>query len=317
MTIYIIGAGNIGRRHLQSTLLLSESFNIYVVETNPDNLNQAKSIIAKTKNKDVLSNYFFETLLPENKKIDLLYLATTAINRFQLFTIIIKKNVVSNVIFEKVIFQIPEQYQKCQKLLDTFDIKAWVNNWPRTTLHYQKIKNLLAFDKQLTMKVLGNDWGIACNLTHYIDLFLYLINQSTIAQPTFYLEKLFDSKRPGFKECYGTFSLAIEEKYFLEISDTPRFPKGLQTNIYNGSNVFKITESNGKILLKSNLEKISNELFDEPLQSMTSHIHMQSILTNSFCLLPAYQTVYEWHSIMVNVLNEAIGIEKGKACPIT
>ena len=131
------------------------------------------------------------------------------------------------------------------------------------------------------------------------------------------MDKSFDAKREGYKEFYGTISLYVEQKYFLEISDTLRFPKGLTTNIYSGSNTFIINDNNGKISVESNIKEISNKLFDEPLQSMTSHIHMQAIVNNEPCLLPYYERVYEWHSQIVTMFNDALGIEKGDVCPIT
>ena len=85
----------------------------------------------------------------------------------------------------------------------------------------------------------------------------------------------------------------------------------------NGKKTFRIDENKGKVTVKSNVKEISNKIFDEPLQSMTSHIHMQSILDKTVCLLPPYEKVYKWHSKILTLFNDALGIKKGGACPIT
>ena len=220
-------------------------------------------------------------------------------------------------IFEKVIFQKPEQYFQCQELLTRYDIRSWVNNWPRTTTYFREIKKLLDLEQQLTMKVLGKDWGLGCNISHYMDLFLFLTETTEISELSFRLDELFDSKRSGFKEFYGTMSISIKQKYFLEISDSSKFPQGLRISIYNGTKTVRINENHSKITVKSNIKEISNKIFDEPLQSMTSHIHMQAIFDNSSCLLPSYDKVYEWHAKTLTLFNEALGIKKGEVCPIT
>jgi len=45
MNIYIIGGGNIGQRHIQSTLNFNSEYTINIVEINKENLDKCKKTI--------------------------------------------------------------------------------------------------------------------------------------------------------------------------------------------------------------------------------------------------------------------------------
>ena len=83
--------------------------------------------------------------------IDFLLLATTSQNRFDIASNIINRNKVLAVIFEKVVFQKPDDYEKMATLLDSHQIDAWINNWPRLAQYNQEIKTRLASSSFLKM----------------------------------------------------------------------------------------------------------------------------------------------------------------------
>ena len=153
LNIAIVGLGNIGRRHLESFFRSSYSMNIHIIEIDEVNISIGKEI-AKLKAKTQHKIYFHKKL-PKNLVIDFLLLATTSQNRFDIASNIINRNKVLAVIFEKVVFQKPDDYEKMATLLDSHQIDAWINNWPRLAQYNQEIKTRLASSSFLEMEVSG------------------------------------------------------------------------------------------------------------------------------------------------------------------
>tara|TARA_B110000483_G_scaffold239653_1_gene318588 strand:+ start:48 stop:986 length:939 start_codon:yes stop_codon:yes gene_type:complete len=312
MNIYIIGGGDIGQRHIQSTLNFNSEHTINIVEINKENLDKCKKIAFGRK------NYNFYSSLPENKQIDLLFIATTSSNRFDIFTNIVKKNVVTNIILEKVVFQIPSQYRACKKTLKLMKINCWINNWPRTAEYFKEIKKKLLPEEPISMKVYGRSWGIACNASHYIDLFVFFADIEQVNSMHFEIIKKFDSKRLGYKEFMGVMRVDQLDSSSLEMIDSEKHGGSIIVEVLQGRNTFKISEKNYKVFLESNVQGFEESFFKEPLQSETSHININKILKEGDCDLPKFILSYDWHSKMVSSFNSSLGIDpvNGK-CPIT
>ena len=61
MNVYFLGAGNIGRRHIQSTLEIDCKYNYHIIEKCQNSIEKSKEVIQKKE------NYFFHKSLPKNK----------------------------------------------------------------------------------------------------------------------------------------------------------------------------------------------------------------------------------------------------------
>ena len=51
-----------------------------------------------------------------------------------------------------------------------------LNTQMRTYRFFNKLKKFLKNKKIKQIKLKGNDWGLACNSIHYIDLYSWLLN---------------------------------------------------------------------------------------------------------------------------------------------
>ena len=85
------------------------------------------------------------------------------------------------------------------------------------------------------MKISGRNWGLCCNSVHYIDLFKSFIRDKEIFITKNKLRnEIFESKRNGYFELYGNFSLSNIKGDKLTISCN-RYEKNLNNisiNIY-------------------------------------------------------------------------------------
>lgn len=313
MNIFIVGGGNIGQRHIQSTLNLDPSFTINIVEINQKNLQACRDIVKERPNYNLL------TSLPKNTMIDLLLISTTSSNRFSIFYKITKDNKVSNIIFEKVVFQIPADYVNCMNIINNKNIKCWINNWPRTADYYKEVKNNLIPDEPLFMDVRAHNWNMACNLSHFIDLFVFLNNSNYVDKINFKLNQAFESKRDSFKEFSGSF-IIDSKKSVLTAIDDKIYGDGIIVEIKQLNKSFKIYEQDFEVCLESKLDMNVNNVsyHKEPLQSESSYINMKNIIKTGSCDLPTYNESYVWHAKMISEINTRIGLDPTHGiCPIT
>ncbi len=311
MNISIIGAGNIGKRHVESCVRLSSSYTINVIENNEESLLQCKANIG------MKDNFIFERNLPKGQIIDLLFLATTSQNRFEIFLAILKNNVVNNVIFEKVVFQKPLHYLECEKLLKEKNIKGWINTWPRQAKFFADIRNYLTPEKK-RLKVYGNKWGLACNATHYIDLFNFFSGEISIKNIFFKLEKTYHAKRDGFIDFRGHLLVENDNEDTIEIIDNDNLQDNLIVEVNQKKFWCKVTD-NGKFVdtLSSN-DSLNMCQHLVPLQSKTSSYNIENILKKNKCSLPETDLSFPWHKKLIEAFNLELGLEKSSGlCPIT
>ena len=203
--IAIIGAGQLGSRHLQGLKKANIEMAIFVIDTNTQSLEISKARYEEiepnpqVKSIDYLMNIDF---LPSH--LDLVIIATGSISRASLTERLLNSIRVTNVIFEKFLFPSISDYSLIDKLLTDNNINAWVNCPRRYFSFYKELKNLLIESKTVEMNLSGQNWGLACNSIHFIDIFAMLTNKQDFELDVSLLEDIIDSKRSGYIELTGT-----------------------------------------------------------------------------------------------------------------
>ena len=82
---------------------------------------------------------------------------------------------------------------------------TWVN-CPRRTYGFYKDLKREYFSKGIdfNLNLRGNNWGLACNSIHFLDLAQWFSEKNSIKINTDFLERrVIDSKRDNFKEVFG------------------------------------------------------------------------------------------------------------------
>lgn len=317
--ILIIGAGQLGSRHLQGALQSTIPLNISVVDPSNDSLNIAKQRAEQVSFNNTKSTVCYAQNLPKAESFDVCIIATSASVRAKVTTSLLADNKVSFIIFEKVLFQALNDYSDIEALLEQHNITAWVNCPRRLSPSYQQIKELLNFEEVLTMKVSGRDWGMACNSIHFIDLFSYLCNKSKLQATENHLDgQLLESKREGFYELTGKAKFMLGP-HSLELECKRAGDIAIQVSISSNSYMIEIDEITGivNVATASSVKKIKHEA---KYQSELTGLNIDEILNTNTSSLTPFKESCQLHTPMIkmylkhinNVLNKNILL-----CPIT
>lgn len=212
--VCLIGAGNIGSRHLQGLKKVTFPLNIEVVDPFKESLATAqqryKEIESSTNHKIV----FLSKLEKISKKIDLVIIATNSNIRANIIQELLRQAEVKYLILEKLLFQKPSDYLNIQSLLKSNNVKAWVNCSMRTTPFYYNLKDIIK-NKPIQYIVNGSQFGLVTNAIHYIDHMVHLTGCNEFNLDTTLLEKKpIASKRKGFLELNGTLNIHFKNGSF-------------------------------------------------------------------------------------------------------
>jgi hypothetical protein len=300
--IALIGLGGIGRRHFESLLKLDPTRHvIYAVDIDVSANVLLKELTQKS-GWDFGSNVFFyndSKLLPEC--IDICIVASTSIHRLGIIKDVLQTCKVEFWILEKVLFSELADYPKAETLLNNSSTRTWVNCSRRMWKGYQQLMSSINGSESLNVSYSGMDWGMACNSIHFIDLCCYLSN----AQPQFFefdtgaLEsRIFDSKRSGFVEVFGTLKI-LTPSFQLTIHNE-RTPHHDQGKVKIESSRFSAEIDEGANLVK--LDDGNQFSLGMEYQSNLTHIAASQILKTSQCDLTPFCFSSQMHQSFLSAL---------------
>lgn len=321
--IALIGAGQLGSRHLQGIAKSTLNIDIEVVEPF-----EASREIAKTRfeemptNDKVKSIKYLENIGQLTENIDLVIIATNADVRFMVVEELLLTKKVKNLVLEKILFQKIDEYIKVNELLQKSNTKCWVNHPRRMYPFYQELKEKLKKSSSFNFSISGGNWGLACNGLHFLDLISYLSNSNDFELNTDFLDKeIRETKRKNFIELTGNLIGKTSNSSFNINSFDIKSP--MQFSITSNTLNAVIDESNGWIRIKSIDTNWNEEIKNEKIvyfQSELTNIILDEILNKGMCCLPTYEEAMKIHLVfmqtLLNFIN-CISNERFEYCPIT
>ena len=315
----LIGAGNIGSRHLQGIAKSKLKLNLFIIDSNKTSLELSKSrynYINKIKRKTVFSCKLKD--LP--KKIDILIVATNSVSRKKILLQILKKTKIKYLILEKYTFQNSKDFLVIKNVLKKNKIKTWVNCPLRYMKDYINLKKKLN-KKKFHIDIKGGNWNMASTMVHYIDLFCYYLNDTSFNFIKNKLnKKIILSKHKGCLEVNGSIKLRSKNGSTLTMTDdnknTPTiinffYNNGTSTIFWKKNIIKTVNLSNKKIIYKK--FKIMN------ISDLTNR-YIEDIINKNKINLP---TLNESSKIQIKILNflsiffKQILKKNIKNCPIT
>jgi len=322
-TIALIGAGQLGSRHLQALSKLTFAAQVEVVDIFPASLETAKIRFEEMpENRNIEHIKYVSSLQEISGQIDLAIVATNADIRADVIRTLISLCDVENLVLEKVLFQKIEEYGEIEALLRKNEIRAWVNHARRAFPFYRKLKNLLSASKQVSFQVQGGAWGLGCNGLHMIDLLAFLTDAKTLKMSTNRLNNtILQSKRKGFVEFSGALEGQVGSHHF-DIFCHEEFLPAIIT-ISSDMLCVIIDESNGwfRMATKENgwkwVEKKEKIVL---FQSELTNVIVEDIFRTGGCDLPTYSEAKSLHVPFVTELSAFVNqhsAEKYVICPIT
>lgn len=321
--ILLIGAGQLGSRHLQGLLRLEKKLNIFVLDPSEQSLEIARERAKEIPNNH-LTNYLTDwDLLP--KRFNIVIVATGANVREMVVTKLLEGFKVDYLILEKILFQKLEDYKKIENLIKRLGLKTWVNHPRRMMKPYKVIKNIILQNNEIaSFQVFGGNWGLACNGLHFIDLFAYLTGSSIETIDGNWIDStVHKSKRLNHIEFTGTLKGRMKDSSCFTISSMDGSQEPISICISTKSNRWLIQE--GSIMKVIHLAKDND--FEEHIgsfnmlfQSVLTTNLIQDILESGKCDLPTYNEACQSHVPFITTLlqkhNELLDLEVN-ICPIT
>lgn len=317
--ILIIGAGQLGSRHLQGVLLSKNELNITVVDPSQTSLDIAQERAGCVELGHVNSVVDYITEIPKNMSIDICIIATAAQIRAVVSKQLLAENKVKHIIFEKVLFQKLAEYTEVSQLLSDSSTVGWVNCPRRLFPTYTALNKLLDVSQPIHMTVKGHSWGMACNSVHFLDTFAFLVNNSSLELVESKLDPLLiESKRVGFYETTGLLSFIAGNNSLTIESGCSQVPE-LVVSLENGDASYIVNEAAGTWTRKSGEaeeQHIHTPLFQSQL---TGGIIDELIISNACGLTPFTQSCELHIPFITALLTHMSGVFKKEldACPIT
>ena len=310
----VIGVGALGKRHLQSISDLRGDNTIYAVEINEN--------IIKPLQIEMPWVHFVTSIDKLPVEIAVAVFATSANVRRVLFEQLIAHSHISNIIFEKVLFQKEEDYYYVKQKLDELGIKAWVNCARREWDAYKNLKQELNNCREIHFSVAGGNWGMGCNTIHMLDIIEFLSNEKVDYLNFSGLDDhIVESKRNGFYEFFGTITGTAGKCKSFSIICIEDSPLPFVIQITTESSRYIVHEGHGKIMKSDATSSWNWQEFEfKPVyQSQMTGRVVKSIMNCQECNLAKYNDAMELHLkyiVPLIAFFNANGMEE-KLCPIT
>jgi hypothetical protein len=324
MNCAIIGAGQLGSRHLQGLLTVTScNLNIYIADPSPDSLD-----IAKQRANEITHGHtlFFKNAINElPNSLDFVIIATDSKVRLAVIEELVRVSKVNYLILEKVLFPSIHEYDLSLNIINENGIQCWVNHPRRMYEDYKKLKEQFVKDKTYSFQLVGSSWGLACNGLHFIDLFEYLTDStiSFISCENLNLEPI-ESKRGGYIEFEGSVQGKLNENHIFSISSLSN-KNIVPPSISIMTDDFRIfIQENGKSKIylfhkENNFEPISIDITMK-FQSQLTGVLFDQLIQNNTCDLPTLQHASITHKVFIQSLlnhwNKGTGIQNN-LLPIT
>ncbi|MBI2064469.1 MAG: Gfo/Idh/MocA family oxidoreductase [Candidatus Yanofskybacteria bacterium] len=302
--IVIIGAGQIGSRHLQAMKSVSLPLEILIVDPSTKSLQTAEErylSMPKGKFEHALK---FQNSMPNNLIFDLAIIATCSDIRAKVTAKLLNSNRIDNLVLEKILFANGSDYKTIGKLLNKSDATAWINCPMRMMPAYQAIEKYFKKEK-ISYIVTGSKFGLITNAIHYLDHASHLSGTTEFEINTDGLNsKPISSKRKGFLEFNGTLTAHFSNGSNVSLTCHPEGNAPIIVEIHGNKTKYIGRESEGKAWLARADNNWHWEELEAPIpfQSQLTTILTEKILNTGKCDLVSYNESGKIHLNMLEPL---------------
>lgn len=314
--VAIIGAGQLGSRHLQGLKGAASPLAITVMDSNDESLQIAKERYEAVPEIGEKTINYVISIQELPKELDLVIIATGSRPRATIIKTLLNHASVKYLVLEKVLFPTLSDYDDIEELLKERQVRCWVNCPRRMYGVYKQIKETIDSSKPVYMTKAAENWGLCCNAIHMIDIFMYLANENTYTIENKWLNKeIENSKRRGYIEMTGTLKISTPNGSELTLISENNFTGETNFIIENGSIRYRISEGEGFWLDNSKYN------YAMPYQSQLTGLLADEILKTGGCSLSPFIYSIAYHrpfvKSMLEKYNEFTNNPQNKLLPIT
>ena len=303
--IAVIGAGELGSRHLQGLAKCAFGVDIQVVDPSEQSLSIAeKRFQEMPANTNIKSIEFIQDMTSLKLEIDLAIIATNANVRLKVLKNILQGRVVKSLLLEKVLFQSLEELDEAEKILSETGTVAYVNcpkrSYESSKIICEKIKN----DLRLSCHVEGTNWGLGCNAIHFLDTMAFYCGRTGYSLDTSGLDtQIQQSKRPGFVEFTGELVATFGPNKVLKLVSKKGSEVLFQMTLESEQYKISLDEKLGRLQVFNKLSS-TEELIEckTPFQSQLTHEIAKRIIFNQPVGLPDFKTSASLHRPLLTEL---------------
>lgn len=320
----VIGAGQIGSRHLQALAKLDVDCKISVIDPSDASLETAEQRYRQLPvNPRVESIHFCNSIEQLPLQLDYVVLATSANVRLSVMQALLARCRVSALVLEKVLYTRIGDYAEATALLQSKSVKTWVNCTRRTYPSYIELRQLFAGERIRHFEVSGGEWGLGCNAIHFIDLLAFLSGDDHLSAVDVHgLDAGFiDSKRSSFLEFTGTCSgrMAKGAEFSLKALRGSTMKRLIEVRSDQSTAI--IDEQAGSLLLWRETTGVwENRVFHSPFTSDAMTSIAASVLETGKTDLPAHDESCGLHLPFLQALLRHTGrdpLDVNSECAIT
>lgn len=322
--IVIIGAGQLGSRHLQALALLNDTAEINVVDPSLEGREIAQQRFEQIEgHKKHVLKYYSSLVDLDKTSLDLVIIATNSGIRAKVTEELLIGFQVDYLILEKFLFQKETEYHKIGQLIKQKGVKAFVNCPRRMFPTYKKIKDLVKDSVNLQMEVIGNSWGLGSSSIHFIDLFQWLTSDDISDWKDSLDSGYIDSKRPGYIEFSGCMVGVGHKGHKLSLTSFNQGNPNVSVRLSTSNMRFVIEEGLGKVWQATTSDEkmeLREFNFEMRFQSTITNIVAEELFAKGSCELTPYDDSVRSHlpflSTVLEHYNEIKEYNSG-LCPIT
>lgn len=318
--IILIGAGNLGSRHLQGLALVKFKLKIFVVDISNSNLKLAKERFKLIDKKGKHEAVFVNSISDINERIfQTAIIATNSNIRFKIAKNLLELKTVKFLILEKVLFQNLKEYDDFEIFSLNFKTKIFVNCARRLNCFYDKISKVDFGNKNIHMEVYGSSWSMGCNSIHFVDLFNFITNLFPDNWINKLDNKIIDSKRSGFIEFTGELISEDNSGNKLSLISDKKLNSSLVIKISNDKIKYIIEEDSNKVVFQRQ-EFLENDKIHIDFQSNLTNKVIESLIEYKTCNLTTYKASSKLHKPLIKVMIDhynKVNNTNFNYCPIT
>ena len=316
--VAIIGAGQLGRRHLQGIVKSRQQLSVHVVEPFEGSRCAVADFIANSDAGSLPPIQIHSSVDSLPVEIDLAVVATTANERLGAIEQISTACNVRYMLLEKFLFNDSDEYDQATSLISKRDIRTWVNTPRRFFDIYRQLREQTIGDRLVQFSVDGGDWGLCCNSIHFVDLVQFLSGTTEMCS----LRSRFDadvlsSRRDGFIELTGEVSGEVGSTPFTLRSIRGSTKPITLTLHYEHQTVF-VAEGIGS-LWRISQDQLETMTFRLPYQSDMTGVIADQLITTGTCDLSPYADSVAAHLPLLHLFAQQAGqvTESRSKCNIT
>ncbi len=308
--IKIVGAGQLGSRHLQALKAIAQPLEIVVIDPS-----EASLKVAKERYDAVTSPHqhhvTFTTKFEPTAATEIAIVATSSNVRRKALESLFATGEHKYLVLEKLLFNDAADYAVMEQPIKNGAVAAWVNCPMRVMATYEQIKRELSASP-VSYRVTGSQYGMVTNAIHYIDHLAHLTNCEEFELDTSGLDRtVIASKRPGFAELNGTVIARFANGSRCEVTCYPTGNAPVIVEIFGAESRYLVRESERKLWYADESSQWAWQEREAPIpyQSEITTGVVQRLLATGQCGLTPYSSSVGIHLRLLNPLLNVLKLQ--------